>query len=96
MQPRLGIGSMPTPGGPPGETKLYCNGKLSISRPMSGGDGGGRRAAAMRTERAAKRARSDAPENSSESRLDFWAAYVRVDTWLVAGSGTDGRLRIKI
>ena len=37
MRASLGPGSMPTPG----STKLYCKGKLSISRPMSGGNGGG-------------------------------------------------------
>ena len=37
MQASLTSCSMPTPG----STKLYCKGKLSISRPMSGGNGGG-------------------------------------------------------
>ena len=37
MQTSLTSRSMPTPG----STKLYCKGKLSIKRPMSGGNGGG-------------------------------------------------------
>ena len=37
MQASLTSCSMPTPG----STKLYCKGKLSIKRPMSGGNGGG-------------------------------------------------------
>ena len=37
MRASLTFCSMPTPG----STKLYCKGKLSISRPMSGGNGGG-------------------------------------------------------
>ena len=37
MQTSLTSRSMPAPG----STKLYCKGKLSIKRPMSGGNGGG-------------------------------------------------------